>query len=55
MPLAWRMKQYQSLVDDAVLDAATTVLAIFPSPMIYAGPTEVQSPFTSRHFTVCGL
>lgn len=27
---------------EGVLDPASTVLAIFPSPMMYAGPTEVQ-------------
>ena len=44
VPLATRMKQH-----DAVLDANMdglrrdqTVLAIFPSPMLYAGPREVQ-------------
>ena len=25
-----------------MLDKNTTILAIFPSPMMYAGPTEVQ-------------
>ncbi|VEL31019.1 unnamed protein product [Protopolystoma xenopodis] len=28
--------------EDGVLDPATTLIAIFPSPMIYAGPREVQ-------------
>lgn len=27
---------------DGVLDPETTIVAIFPSPMHYAGPTEVQ-------------
>ena len=30
------------MLDDGVLDKETTVLAIFPSPMMYAGPTEVS-------------
>jgi 3'-phosphoadenosine 5'-phosphosulfate synthase len=29
-------------LEEGVLDPATTVVAIFPSPMLYAGPTEVQ-------------
>jgi len=29
-------------MDDGLLDRNSTVLAIFPSPMLYAGPTEVQ-------------
>merc|ERR1719206_1481370 len=29
-------------MDEGVLDPESTVLAIFPSPMMYAGPTEVQ-------------
>lgn len=32
---------YQVL-EDGVLDPETTVVSIFPSPMHYAGPTEVQ-------------
>ena len=42
MPLATRIKQHQAILEDGVLDPADTVLAIFPSPMMYAGPTEVQ-------------
>lgn len=30
------------VLEDGVLDPATTVVSIFPSPMHYAGPTEVQ-------------
>ena len=29
------------ILEDKVLDPGSTVLAIFPSPMMYAGPTEV--------------
>ena len=40
--LPWRIRQHQALLDEGVLDPATTVMAIFPSPMMYAGPTEVS-------------
>lgn len=30
------------VLEDGVLDPETTIVAIFPSPMLYAGPTEVQ-------------
>ncbi|XP_030234730.1 bifunctional 3'-phosphoadenosine 5'-phosphosulfate synthase 2 [Gadus morhua] len=42
VPLAWRMKQHAAVLEDGVLDPASTIVAIFPSPMMYAGPTEVQ-------------
>jgi len=42
VPLPWRIKQHQALLDEKVLDPASTVMAIFPSPMMYAGPTEVR-------------
>ncbi|EEB20057.1 adenylsulfate kinase, putative [Pediculus humanus corporis] len=42
VPLPVRMKQHQAVLSDGVLDPESTVLAIFPSPMYYAGPTEVQ-------------
>jgi len=41
VPLPWRMRQHQALLDEKVLDPESTVMAIFPSPMMYAGPTEV--------------
>ncbi|KAH7931670.1 hypothetical protein HPB51_029698 [Rhipicephalus microplus] len=40
VPLAVRMKQHKAVLDSGVLDPKLTVLAIFPSPMMYAGPTE---------------
>ncbi|CAL8391113.1 unnamed protein product [Arctogadus glacialis] len=40
VPLAWRMKQHSAVLEDGVLDPASTIVAIFPSPMMYAGPTE---------------
>ncbi|XP_022138813.1 ATP sulfurylase 1, chloroplastic-like [Momordica charantia] len=42
VPLNWRMKQHEKVLEDGVLDPETTVVSIFPSPMHYAGPTEVQ-------------
>lgn len=42
VPLPWRIRQHQALMDEMVLDPESTVMAIFPSPMMYAGPTEVQ-------------
>jgi hypothetical protein len=31
------MEQHKAIMDDGVLDPESTVLAIFPSPMMYAG------------------
>ncbi|KAK2971468.1 hypothetical protein RJ640_020874 [Escallonia rubra] len=42
VPLDVRMEQHSKVLEDGVLDPATTIVAIFPSPMHYAGPTEVQ-------------
>eukprot|EP00092_Neocalanus_flemingeri_P043944 GFUD01048587.1.p1 GENE.GFUD01048587.1~~GFUD01048587.1.p1 ORF type:complete len:614 (+),score=211.76 GFUD01048587.1:249-2090(+) len=42
VPLGVRMEQHKAIMDEGVLDPESTVLAIFPSPMMYAGPTEVQ-------------
>ncbi|XP_008320665.1 bifunctional 3'-phosphoadenosine 5'-phosphosulfate synthase 2-like [Cynoglossus semilaevis] len=42
VPLEWRMKQHAAVLEEGVLDPANTIVAIFPSPMMYAGPTEVQ-------------
>lgn len=42
VPLSWRMQQHEKVLEDGVLDPETTVVSIFPSPMHYAGPTEVQ-------------
>ncbi|KAK0161110.1 hypothetical protein PV327_009623 [Microctonus hyperodae] len=41
VPLDIRIKQHQAVLEDGILDK-NTLLAIFPSPMMYAGPTEVQ-------------
>ncbi|EXC00967.1 ATP sulfurylase 2 [Morus notabilis] len=42
VPLDVRMDQHSKVLEDGVLDPETTIVAIFPSPMHYAGPTEVQ-------------
>ncbi|XP_048363008.1 bifunctional 3'-phosphoadenosine 5'-phosphosulfate synthase 2 isoform X1 [Sphaerodactylus townsendi] len=42
VPLEWRMKQHSAVLEEHILDPKSTVVAIFPSPMLYAGPTEVQ-------------
>ncbi|KAK2151396.1 hypothetical protein LSH36_364g00069 [Paralvinella palmiformis] len=42
VPLEWRIKQHKAIMEEGVLDPDNTVMAIFPSPMMYAGPTEVQ-------------
>eukprot|EP00794_Sanderia_malayensis_P016925 gene16925-18632_t len=42
VPLDMRIKQHLAVLEEGVLDADNTVLAVFPSPMMYAGPTEVQ-------------
>lgn len=41
VPLTVRIRQHQAVLREGVLPKST-VLAIFPSPMSYAGPTEVQ-------------
>jgi 3'-phosphoadenosine 5'-phosphosulfate synthase len=53
VPLDTRMKQHQALLDDGTLDPNHTILAIWPSPMYYAGPTEVLWHASSR--AVCGV
>ncbi|XP_011883279.1 PREDICTED: bifunctional 3'-phosphoadenosine 5'-phosphosulfate synthase 2-like isoform X2 [Vollenhovia emeryi] len=41
VPLPVRIQQHQAVLEEGVLHE-DTILAIFPSPMCYAGPTEVQ-------------
>ena len=43
----------QAIIADGMLDAATTVMAIWPAPMIYGGPTEVH--FSALFFTFLKL
>lgn len=42
IPLEVRIKQNKRVLAEGVLDPESTLLGIFPSPMLYAGPTEVQ-------------
>ncbi|KAK0181787.1 hypothetical protein PV327_004037 [Microctonus hyperodae] len=42
VPLSTRILQHQAVLEEGILDKNSTLLAIFPSPMMYAGPTEVQ-------------
>ena len=42
VPLAVRIKQHEAVLAEGVLDPESTLMAIFPSPMSYAGPREVQ-------------
>uniref|UniRef100_A0A6M2DQY8 Putative bifunctional atp sulfurylase/adenosine 5'-phosphosulfate kinase n=1 Tax=Xenopsylla cheopis TaxID=163159 RepID=A0A6M2DQY8_XENCH len=42
VPLPVRIEQHKKVLEAGALDASRTVMAIFPSPMMYAGPTEVQ-------------
>lgn len=42
VPLPVRIEQHLAVLKERVLDPDSTVMAIFPSPMMYAGPTEVQ-------------
>uniref|UniRef100_A0A183AIL1 APS kinase n=1 Tax=Echinostoma caproni TaxID=27848 RepID=A0A183AIL1_9TREM len=42
VPLDVRMAQHAACLEEGVLDPKTTLVAIFPSPMLYAGPREVQ-------------
>ncbi|KAG5267011.1 hypothetical protein AALO_G00238830 [Alosa alosa] len=51
VPLPWRMKQHAAVLEEGVLDPSSTIVAIFPSPMMYAGPTEVQWHCRSRMVT----
>ncbi|XP_050456936.1 bifunctional 3'-phosphoadenosine 5'-phosphosulfate synthase-like [Cataglyphis hispanica] len=41
VPLPIRIQQHQAILEEGILHK-DTILAIFPSPMCYAGPTEVQ-------------
>ena len=47
-PLDVRVKQHQAILDEGMLDLSWTVMGIWPAPMIYAGPTEVQFHAASR-------
>merc|ERR1719230_788078 len=42
VPLDVRMRQHEALIKNGVFGDVPVVCAIFPSPMLYAGPREVQ-------------
>ncbi|RHY06268.1 hypothetical protein DYB25_006964 [Aphanomyces astaci] len=49
VPLDVRVHQHEAILQDGgMLDPASTVLSIWPSPMVYAGPREVQWHAKSR-------
>lgn len=48
VPLNVRMQQHQAVLEANIIEKNSTVLAIFPSPMMYAGPTEVKSRFMNK-------
>ncbi|KAH9100385.1 hypothetical protein LEN26_015906 [Aphanomyces euteiches] len=48
VPLDVRVHQHEAVIRDGMLDAKSTVLSIWPSPMVYAGPREVQWHAKSR-------
>ena len=48
VPLDVRVKQHEAVLAEGMLDPKTTVMAIWPAPMIYAGPTEVIFHAKSR-------
>jgi 3'-phosphoadenosine 5'-phosphosulfate synthase len=57
VPLDVRIKQHAQIMEAGAegggLDPATTIMAIWPSPMVYAGPTEVQWHAKSRRNAGC--
>lgn len=48
VPLDVRVNQHEAVIQEGMLDKETTVMAIWPAPMIYAGPTEVLFHAKSR-------
>lgn len=42
VPLDTRMAQHHAIIKNGVFGDVEVVLGIFPSPMLYAGPREVQ-------------
>ncbi len=48
VPLDVRVKQHEAVLEEKMLDPASTVMHIWPAPMIYAGPTEVLFHAKSR-------
>ena len=48
VPLDVRVTQHEAILNEHMLDPETTVMAIWPAPMLYAGPTEVIFHAKSR-------
>lgn len=53
VPLSDRMQQHAALLADGTLNPEHTILAVWPSPMYYGGPTEVMWHASSR--VNCGI
>jgi len=53
VPLTERMAQHAALLSDNTLNPEHTILAVWPSPMYYGGPTEVLWHASSR--VHCGI
>lgn len=59
VPLVPRVEQHHAIMESGTLDPKTTILAVWPAPMFYAGPLEVLFHFSSRvladvHFMIVG-
>lgn len=52
VPLHTRILQHEAVLNEGVLDASSTLLAIFPSPMMYAGPIEVNFNYIFIYFII---
>lgn len=48
VPLKPRVEQHHAILENGTLDPKSTILAIWPAPMFYAGPLEVLYHFSSR-------
>lgn len=48
VPLKPRIEQHHAILENGGLNPETTILAIWPAPMFYAGPLEVLFHFSSR-------
>ena len=55
VPLAVRMEQHKAVLEEGLLDKESTVIAIFPSPMMYAGPTEVEFLLPGSRCRTCWI
>eukprot|EP01063_Lacrimia_lanifica_P034813 TRINITY_DN6524_c2_g2_i1.p1 TRINITY_DN6524_c2_g2~~TRINITY_DN6524_c2_g2_i1.p1 ORF type:complete len:1118 (+),score=533.49 TRINITY_DN6524_c2_g2_i1:48-3401(+) len=48
VPLDVRVGQHEAIIEEHMLEDDWTVMSIWPSPMVYSGPTEVQWHAKSR-------